>query len=39
MNIQMVDLKGQYVRLKDEIDAAIHEVLDSARFIRGPVEY
>ncbi len=37
MNIQMVDLKGQYVRLKNEIDAAIHEVLDSARFIRGPV--
>jgi len=37
MNIQMVDLKGQYLRLKDEIDAAIDEVLNSARFIRGPV--
>lgn len=33
----MVDLRGQYLRLKDEIDAAVNEVLDSSRFIRGPV--
>ena len=37
MKIQMVDLRGQYLKLKDEIDAAIHDVLDSARFIRGPI--
>ncbi len=33
----MVDLRGQYLRLKEEIDAAIHNTLDSTRFIRGPV--
>ncbi len=37
MNIQMVDLRGQYLRIKDEIDAALAQVLDSAHFIRGPV--
>ena len=37
MDIQMVDLRGQYRALKEEIDAAIAEVLDTARFIRGPV--
>ncbi|MXZ18988.1 MAG: DegT/DnrJ/EryC1/StrS family aminotransferase [Rhodothermaceae bacterium] len=37
MNIQMVDLRGQYLRIKDEIDAAVAQVLDSAHFIRGPV--
>ena len=37
MNVQMVDLQGQYQRLKSEIDDAIHEVLDSSWFIRGPV--
>ncbi|MCY4232439.1 MAG: DegT/DnrJ/EryC1/StrS family aminotransferase [Bacteroidetes bacterium] len=36
MNIQMVDLRGQYLRLKEEIDAAVNDVLDSTRFIRGP---
>lgn len=35
--IQMVDLKGQYDRLKNEIDQGIHEVLDSSQFIGGPV--
>lgn len=30
------DLKTQYARLKDEIDAGIEEVLSSARFISGP---
>jgi dTDP-4-amino-4,6-dideoxygalactose transaminase len=36
MKISMVDLKGQYVALKDEIDAAVHEVLESTQFILGP---
>ena len=37
MDIQMVDLRGQYLALKEEIDAAIAEVLDSTRFIKGPI--
>lgn len=36
MNIQMVDLKGQYKRLKKEIDAAIRGVINGAAFINGP---
>ena len=36
MNIQMVDLQGQYKRLKKEIDAAVKEVLNHASFINGP---
>jgi UDP-2-acetamido-2-deoxy-ribo-hexuluronate aminotransferase len=33
--IQMVDLKGQYAKIKKEVDLAIHEVLDTAAFING----
>ena len=36
MKIQMVDLKGQYEKVKPEVDAAIQEVIDSAAFINGP---
>src|SRR5438128_8594556 len=37
--IQMVDLKKQYIHIKDEIDKGIHEVLDSSAFINGkPVQ-
>jgi UDP-2-acetamido-2-deoxy-ribo-hexuluronate aminotransferase len=35
-NIQMVDLKGQYLKIKDEVNAAIQEVIDSSAFIKGP---
>jgi len=34
--IKMVDLQGQYLRIKDEIDAAMQEVLMSTTFIQGP---
>lgn len=34
-NIPMVDLQGQYRRIKPEVDQAIHEVLDSCYFIGG----
>ncbi|MCH6199257.1 DegT/DnrJ/EryC1/StrS family aminotransferase [Aquiflexum sp. LQ15W] len=34
--IQMVDLKSQYEKIKDEIDAAMQEVIDQAAFINGP---
>ncbi len=33
--IQMVDLKQQYAKIKNDIDTAIHDVLDSAAFING----
>jgi UDP-2-acetamido-2-deoxy-ribo-hexuluronate aminotransferase len=33
--IQMVDLKGQYAKIKEEVDLAMHEVLDSTAFING----
>lgn len=36
MNLQMVDLRGQYLRIKDEVDAAIQAVIDNTAFIRGP---
>jgi UDP-2-acetamido-2-deoxy-ribo-hexuluronate aminotransferase len=34
--IQMVDLVGQYHHIKEEVDAAIHGVMESAAFINGP---
>jgi UDP-2-acetamido-2-deoxy-ribo-hexuluronate aminotransferase len=34
--IQMVDLKGQYAKIKSEVDAAIQSVIDSTAFINGP---
>ena len=33
--IQMVDLKGQYAKIKPQIDLAISEVLESTAFING----
>lgn len=36
MNIQMVDLRSQYLRIKDEVDAAMQEVIDTTAFINGP---
>jgi dTDP-4-amino-4,6-dideoxygalactose transaminase len=35
-NIQMVDLKSQYLRLKEEIDREVMEVLASTAYINGP---
>ncbi|HOG20055.1 MAG TPA: DegT/DnrJ/EryC1/StrS family aminotransferase [Salinivirgaceae bacterium] len=34
-NIQMVDLQGQYQRIKEEIDSAIATVVQSANYING----
>jgi UDP-2-acetamido-2-deoxy-ribo-hexuluronate aminotransferase len=36
-NIQMVDLKGQYNYIKNEIDLEINQVLNTTAFINGPV--
>ena len=34
--IQMVDLKGQYSKIKSAVDTSILEVLDSTAYINGP---
>lgn len=36
MNIQMVDLKTQYHRIKEEIDREVLGVIESSQFIGGP---
>lgn len=36
-NIQMVDLKGQYAKIKEEIRVEFDRVLESAAFINGPL--
>ena len=35
--IQMVDLKGQYLKIKDEVDAGIQNVINNTAFINGPI--
>ena len=34
--IQMVDLQGQYERIKNEVQASFEEVLSTTTFINGP---
>lgn len=34
-NIQMCDLKGQYLKIKQEVDQAIQAVIDTAAFVKG----
>ena len=34
--IQMVDLKGQYDKIKEDVNAGIQECLDTTAFINGP---
>jgi dTDP-4-amino-4,6-dideoxygalactose transaminase len=36
MTVPLLDLKAQYADIKQEMDAAVHRVLDSTRFIGGP---
>lgn len=36
MEIKMVDLHSQYLRIKPEVDAAVADVLESTAFIQGP---
>ncbi|MDB5248164.1 MAG: regulatory protein [Segetibacter sp.] len=33
--IQMVDTKTQYLKIKEQVDAGIHQVLDTAAYING----
>jgi dTDP-4-amino-4,6-dideoxygalactose transaminase len=36
MRVPLVDLKAQYLTIKDEIDSAIRQTLESTQFILGP---
>ena len=36
MKLQMVDLKGQYDKIREEVNAEIQKVLDTTAFINGP---
>jgi UDP-2-acetamido-2-deoxy-ribo-hexuluronate aminotransferase len=36
MKIEMVDLKGQYEKIRDDVNAAILKVIQEAHFINGP---
>ena len=33
----MVDLKGQYNKMKDQIDVAVIQTIESISFINGPI--
>ncbi|MDF1694590.1 MAG: DegT/DnrJ/EryC1/StrS family aminotransferase [Saprospiraceae bacterium] len=35
-HLQMVDVKTQYLKIKEEVDRGIQEVIDSCAFINGP---
>ena len=34
--LHMVDLKGQYAHIQDEVDQAVLDVIRSGAFIQGP---
>jgi len=34
--IQMVDVRSQYLKIKEEVDSEIQKVIDSCAFINGP---
>jgi dTDP-4-amino-4,6-dideoxygalactose transaminase len=36
MKIEMVDLKGQYAKIQEEIDQAVLQIIRDANFINGP---
>ena len=36
MDIQMVDLKSQYLKIKDEIDTALISCVEATKYIKGP---
>ena len=39
MKIKMVDLHGQYLKIKDEVDTTINNVIDASQFINGSHVY
>ena len=36
-NVQMVDLMGQYSKIKTEVDKNIISSIESGRFVNGPI--
>lgn len=36
MNVPLLDLKAQYATIRDDLDAAVRRVFETARFIGGP---
>ena len=36
-NIQMVDLMGQYRKIKDQIDKNLIDCIESGRLVNGPI--
>ena len=36
-NILMIDLNGQYEKIKDQIDQSIIKSLETGKFINGPI--
>ena len=36
MHVPLLDLKAQYAAIRDELDAAVREVVESQAFILGP---
>jgi len=36
LNLQMVDVRSQYLKIKEEVDTEIQKVIDSCAFINGP---
>ncbi len=36
MELRMVDLKGQYEKIRDQVNLSIQETLDATAFIKGP---
>ena len=36
MKVPLLDLKAQYLSIQDEVQEAIHKVLESQRFVLGP---
>ena len=39
MKIEMVDLKGQYAKIQEDIDLAVINVIREATFINGPAVF
>ena len=37
-DIKIVDLKGQYQKIKEEIDTVVIQTIESTSFINGPSE-
>lgn len=39
MKLQMVDLHGQYLKIKKEVDTGIRQVIETSAFINGLIMF